>query len=261
MFSLEGKVAVITGGGSGIGLAAVQRFSQAGAKVVIADLNDQTELAREVGGLYVQADVSKEHEVQSLMDQAAEKYGKIDLVFNNAGIGGMKGLLTENGIENFEKAFQINTFGVLYGIKHAVKYMEHGGAIVNAASMAGIRGYAASGPYVSSKFSVVGLTMTAALELASQKIRVNCICPGKVATPMVDWESDSLKQATNQLIPLGRYAKPEEVASLVHYLCSDEASYITGQAISIDGGLSSGVGTGAIAQLMKNAESKFSTIS
>jgi len=166
VFLLNDKIAIITGGGSGIGLATVKRVSKAGAKVIIADITDQTELANEIGGLYIKTDVSKEEEVKLLMEKTFETFGCIDLVFNNAGVSGMKGRLTENPVENYKKAFEINTLGILYGMKYAIKHMANGGAIVNTASMLGIRGDVNSSPYVSSKFSVVGLTVTAALELA-----------------------------------------------------------------------------------------------
>lgn len=254
MFSLTDKIAVITGGGSGIGLATVKRFAQAGAKVVIGDVTDQTQLADEIGGMYIQTDVSNEEEVKHLMKTASDAFGRIDLVFNNAGVSGMKGRVTENPVSNYRRAFEINSMGILHGMKHAAGHMVRGGAIINTASMLGLRGDVNSSPYVSSKFSVVGLTVTAALELASQNIRVNCICPGKIATPMVNWETDAQRQATQLMIPLGRYGTPEEVASLVHYLCSDEAAYITGQAISIDGALSMGLSVEAYEQLLQNVK-------
>lgn len=220
----------------------------------IAIITDQTELANEVGGSYIKTDVSKEEEVKFLMEKTAETYGRIDLVFNNAGVSGMKGRLTENPVENYKRAFEINTLGILYGMKYAVKHMANGGAIVNTASMLGIRGDVNSSPYVSSKFSVVGLTVTAALELASQNIRVNCICPGKIAIPMVTWETEAQRKATELVIPLGRYGTTEEVASLVHYLFSDEAAYITGQSLLIDGALSKGLSIEAYKQLLRNVD-------
>lgn len=244
MFSLEGKVAVITGGAGGIGQATVRRFSSAGARVVVADVNDAQALAEEVAGLFVQTDVSDEAQVEALMNAAASAHGRIDVVINNAGIpvGGATIANVSSGAgvasDDFRRSFGTNALGAVYGIKHAVPHMHEGGAIINTASLAGLQGMYGSAPYVAAKFAVVGITKTAALELAGRGIRVNCVCPGNIDTPM--GASPEYADVTNAMTPLGRAGRPEEVAALFHFLASDDSSYITGQAISIDGGMTAG---------------------
>ncbi len=242
MFSLEGKVAVVTGGGSGIGLAVVQRFAQAGAKVVIADMKDQTQLADDIGGLFVQTDVSVEEDVKSLMQKAASVYGKIDIVINNAGIMTSELPIQEEQAADFTKMFNVNTLGVFFGMKHSVGYMKDGGAIVNTASAAGITGVANYSAYAASKWAVVGITKVAAIEFGPLNIRVNCICPASVNTPMLasqpGVELETLVSSTGA--PLGRISQPKDVAALVHFLVAEDCDMVTGQAIAIDGGGTAG---------------------
>ena len=238
MFSLEGKVAVITGGASGIGQATVRRFSSAGARVVVADVHDAQALAEEVAGLFVQTDVSDEAQVEALMNTAASAHGRIDVVINNAGIPVGGATIVDVAADDVRRSFDANALGVVYGIKHAVPHMQEGGAIINTASLAGLQGMYGSGPYVAAKFAVVGITKTAALELAGRGIRVNCVCPGNIDTPM--GASPEFADVTNAMTPLGRAGRPEEVAALFHFLASDDCPYITGQAISIDGGMTAG---------------------
>ncbi|MGD6959507.1 SDR family NAD(P)-dependent oxidoreductase [Rossellomorea aquimaris] len=241
MFSLQGKVAIITGGGSGIGLATAKRFVEAGATVVIGDINESSDIAEQIGATFIPTDVSIEKQVQELIETTYRKFGKIDILFNNAGIGSGGKVMAEEDSSVFEKAFSINTLGVMFGIKHSAKYLQHGGVIINSASVAGLQGVLTYGPYVASKYAVIGLTKTAALEMAPLNVRVNCICPGTIETPMIQQENASSQRAVNNVItPLGRFGKAEEVAALVHFLCSDEASFITGQSYVIDGGLTSG---------------------
>ncbi len=238
MFSLEGKVAVITGGAGGIGQATVRRFSSAGAQVVVADVNDAQALAEEVAGLFVQTDISDEAQVEALMNTAASAHGRIDVVINNAGIPVGGTAIAGVASDDFRRSFGTNALGAVYGIKHAVPHMHEGGAIINTASLAGLQGMYGSGPYVAAKFAVVGITKTAALELAGRGIRVNCVCPGNIDTPM--GASPEYAAVTDAMTPLGRAGRPEEVAALFHFLASDDSSYITGQAISIDGGMTAG---------------------
>ncbi len=238
MFSLEGKVAVITGGAGGIGQATVRRFSSAGARVVVADVNDAQALAEEVAGLFVQTDVSDEAQVEALMNAAASAHGRIDVVINNAGIPVGGSAIAAVAADDFRRSFGTNALGAVYGIKHAVTHMHEGGAIINTASLAGLQGMYGSGPYVAAKFAVVGITKTAALELAGRGIRVNCVCTGNIDTPM--GASPEYADVTDAMTPLGRAGRPEEVAALFHFLASDDSSYITGQAISIDGGMTAG---------------------
>ena len=238
MFSLENKVAVITGGAGGIGGATVRRFAQAGAKVVVADVSDASELAEEVGGIFVQTDVSDEEQVKALMDRAVAEYGRLDVAINNAGKGTGGGPIRNLSPDAIRRSFDTNALGAAWGIKHAASHMEEGGAIINTASLAGLQGMYGSVAYVAAKFAVVGITKTAALELAGRGIRVNCVCPGNIATRM--GAGPQFAAVTDAMTPLRRPGKPEEVAALFHFLASDDCPYITGQAICIDGGMTAG---------------------
>ncbi len=253
MFSLKGKIAVVTGGGSGIGLATVKRFHQAGATVVIGDINDHTALAEEVGGLFVQTDVAIESDVKNLMEKAYEAYGNIDIIVNNAGTF-TEAPITETTEEDMQKNFSVNTLGVLYGMKHGVKYMKKGGAIVNTASTAGIRGVANYAAYAASKWAVIGLTKVAALELGPKNIRVNSICPSSVNTPLLASQEggEIEKKFVSTSAPLGRISEPEEVASLIHFLVSDDCLNVSGQAVIIDGGAAAGYSLDAINAMLKS---------
>jgi len=256
MFSLKDKVAVITGGGSGIGKATALRFSQAGAKVVVADIGDASHVAKEAGGIYVRTDVSREDQVKRLMEIAVKEFGKLDIVVNNAGID-FGALLQEQTEEDFDRVFNINAKGVLWGIKHAASCISDGGAIINTSSLAGLIGFPTYGAYVSAKFTIVGLTKTAALELAARRIRVNCVCPGSVDTPLLHRASNAAElQLVPYIYPTGRASTAEEVAALIHFLASDESANITGIAIPIDGGYTAGVGLSLIEPLLGLAASK-----
>jgi 3alpha(or 20beta)-hydroxysteroid dehydrogenase len=254
MFSLEGKIAVVTGGASGIGRATVERFAKAGARLCVGDLNDASGLAKEVGGVFVKADVTKEEQVKALMEKAAETFGRIDVVINNAGGGAVSehDFLTFLSTEDFDACYRLNLLGVVYGIKHSVEHMTRGGSILNTASVAGLQGAPRYSPYAAAKAGVVGVTRTAALELAARNIRVNCVCPSVVDTPLARRAdvSGEFKLAP-YLAPLGRVCKPEEVAAVFHFLASDEASLITGQAISIDGGMTAGLSMRLVAPLLE----------
>ncbi|NQU07171.1 MAG: SDR family oxidoreductase [Candidatus Abyssubacteria bacterium] len=254
MFSLEGKIAIVTGGASGIGLATVKRFAESGAKVVIADITDAAELAKDVDGLFIRTDVTQEDQVKALMDKTAETYGRIDIVINNAGGGdGGPNLIPYLPAEDFEAGYRLNLMGVVFGIKHAVDHMTGGGSIVSTSSVAGFQGAPTMAPYVASKAAIIGVTRTAALELAARNIRVNCVCPGTVDTPMIygDEGQAELKIAT-MMMPLGRLCKPEEVAALFHFLAADDCPFITGQAICIDGGMTAGISLGLVLPLLEN---------
>ncbi|RJP34085.1 MAG: SDR family oxidoreductase [Actinobacteria bacterium] len=250
MFSLDGKVAVITGAASGLGKATALRFARAGAKVVLADITDAKEVAVEAGGIYVKTDVSQEEEVKELMQAAVSEYGKLTTVVNNAGIGGQMGTLDSITREGIDEALDINFKGVLWGIKHAAPLIADGGSIMNTASYAGLFGTPTYGCYVASKAAIIAITKTAALELAPRGIRVNCICPGTADTPMayIEGAEVELKLAC-MLQPLGRLVQPEEVAALYHFLASDDCAMVTGLAIPIDGGMTAGPGLGVIGPL------------
>jgi NAD(P)-dependent dehydrogenase (short-subunit alcohol dehydrogenase family) len=240
---------VVTGGASGIGEATARRFAQAGAKVVIGDLTDAGALAKEIGGLAVRADVSREGDVENLLESAVKEFGRLDVVVNNAGIGAGDFLSNLNE-QDLDANLSVNLKGVVWGIKHAAPRIVNGGSIMSTASLAGLIGTPSYGAYVASKAGVIGITKTAALELAPRGIRVNCVCPGTIDTPMASGaEEDVEYRLAGLLHPLGRMGRPEEVAALFHFLASDESAFITGQAIAIDGGMSAGPSMGVIGPL------------
>lgn len=251
-FSLAGKVAVITGGTGGFGAAAARRFAKAGAKVVVGDIRDGTDIAKEVDGLYVRTDVTDEDQVANLVKNAVDTFGKLDIMINNAGLC-RDAPITEITNAEIDPDIQVNYYGVFWGLKHGARVIEDGGAFVNTASYAGLFGTPSYPAYGGSKAGVIGLTRAAALELALRGIRVNAVCPGTHDNPMAD-EVEELGQAEEALAeticPLGRLGRPEEVAALYHFLVSDEAAFITGQAIAIDGGLSAGPSPRLIGRLL-----------
>jgi 3alpha(or 20beta)-hydroxysteroid dehydrogenase len=237
MFSLKDKVTVITGGGSGIGLATAKRFAEAGAIVVIANRSDSSALARSFGGRYVRTDVSKEDQVKALMDGVAKEHGRIDVLVNSAAVL-LANMILETSAETASTLLAVNTLGVLYAIQHATPHMKNGGSIVNVSSLGGFVGFPGQGLYSATKAAVTNLTKSAAVELAPLRIRVNCVCPGTIDTPMMSypgWESEVAFVGTATAI--GRVGKPEEIAAAIHFLAADDCSYITGESIIIDGGL------------------------
>lgn len=249
MFSLNGKVAVVSGANQGIGLAVTKRFLKAGAKVIMADIVDGAEkIAEELGTVFVKTDVSKAADMENLMKTAVETYGRLDIIINNAGVsGGSETSIYNADPREYEKCFKINTMGVVYGLKYAYQYMNDGGSIVNTASAAGITGFPGYGAYSSSKSAVVQMTKTAAIEFAPRKIRVNCFCPTTVNTPMAMGEDGETEmKMAKSMYPLGRICEPEEIAALAHFLSSDDCTYITGQIIGIDGGYTAGTSLGLI---------------
>ena len=243
MFSLAGKVAAVTGAASGIGLATAQRLAAAGATVVLSDIADGSAHAAELGAEFVAADVTDEDSVASLVEAVIDTHGRLDVMVNNAGV-----LLTSKGIdadstEDVRRMMDVNLFGVLFGIRHASRAMNPGGSIVNTASMAGIVGFPGLSTYGASKWGVVGLTRYAAIELGPRGIRVNCVCPTGVATPLAGdtqhhWAARSQALAHQHT---DRLATAGEVAAAIHYLASDEATMVNGHALCIDGGLAAGM--------------------
>ncbi len=241
MFSLTGKVALVTGGASGIGKATCRRFAAAGAEVVVADVQDGSAVAAETGGRYVRADVSDESQVKALVQAAAEARGRIDICVNNAGVFAEADIV-DTSVELMERMFRVNTLGVFFGMKHAVAHMPPGGAIVNTASIAAVVGAPGIVAYATAKTAVLALTRVAALEFGPKGIRVNCICPASVDTPMLAAQDNAADEAAVSALtaPLGRIIEPEEVAALIHFLAADDCPIISGQAVIIDGGAQAG---------------------
>jgi NAD(P)-dependent dehydrogenase (short-subunit alcohol dehydrogenase family) len=245
---LQGKVVLVTGGGSGIGRATSVKLAAEGAKVMIADYNaagaERTvAMIKETGGIAscVVADVSIASQVATMVNRTVETYGRLDGAFNNAGVEGRMADTVEATEENFDRLIAINLKGVWLCMKFEIPQMlKHGGgAIVNTSSGAGLVGVEGLSAYNASKHGVVGLTKTAALEFAQKKIRVNCVCPGLINTPMVARMIDSGGMNEQDFIagePIGRMGKPEEIGEGVLWLLSDAASFVTGHAMSIDGG-------------------------
>ena len=246
-FDLTGKNVVITGGASGIGLAAATRFANAGAKVTVGDLQESAQLQGVAG--FVSTDVSDEDAVIALLEQAASA-GPIDVLISNAGVFSDYRTLAESSVTDFQRCHEINTLGVFFGLKHGPPRMNDGGVIINTASYAGLSGVMSLGSYVASKHAVVGLTKTAALELAGRGIRVNCICPTTVNTPMAQEDGGEDAMAWERAwIPLGRVCEPEEAAAVMHFLAADDCAFLSGVEIPLAGGASAGLGATALEKL------------
>jgi NAD(P)-dependent dehydrogenase (short-subunit alcohol dehydrogenase family) len=246
----EGKVALVTGAGSGIGKACAVAFAREGAKVVASDVvakggEETVRMIRETGGeaLFVQCDVSRSTEVDALVDATVRAYGRLDCACNNAGIDGAQAPIAEYPEEIWSRVLSVNLTGVWLCMKHEIPRMlagGRGGAIVNMSSILGTVGFENASAYVAAKHGVVGLSRTAALEYAARGIRVNAVCPAFIYTPMLEQagmrEGSERFVAVSALHPVGRMGTPEEVADSVLWLCSDGASFVTGHALLVDGG-------------------------
>jgi NAD(P)-dependent dehydrogenase (short-subunit alcohol dehydrogenase family) len=248
---LKGKVAIITGAGSGIGRATALLFAREGAKVVVADLVAATgeETVAEIkanGGeaIPVQVDVSKAEQVERMVQRTVEIFGRLDILFNNAGLT-LPAMVTETSEEVWQKSIDVNLKGVMLGCKYAIPEMQKagGGAIINTASMLGLVASPRQAPYCAAKGGVVLLTKQIAIDYARDNIRVNCICPSEVDTPMhrqfiaASPDPEATKKRLLERIPLNRVARPEEIAAAALFLASDDSSYVTGVALPVDGGL------------------------
>jgi NAD(P)-dependent dehydrogenase (short-subunit alcohol dehydrogenase family) len=244
---LSGRVAVITGGASGIGLATVRTYLDAGAKVVVGDFNAEKgqQLVDEVGDpgrlRFVRTDVAEEAEIEALIGAAVEAFGGLDVVFNNAGVGGAFGPLTEISVADWDRTFAVLTRSVFLGTKHAARVMieqGRGGSIINTASVAGLGGGAGPQAYSAAKAAVINFTYNSAVELARYRIRVNAICPGLVHTPLaLGRHADKVRESMPTFQPWPDEGKPEYIAGLALYLAGPDSAFVTGEAIRADGGL------------------------
>jgi NAD(P)-dependent dehydrogenase (short-subunit alcohol dehydrogenase family) len=244
---LKGKVSIVTGGASGIGRATALTFAREGSHVVLSDIDEKkgAETLEEVKNLgaeaiFIKTDVSKEEEIKQLMNEAVTAFGGIDILFNNAGVGNENVRLADLTVDEWDRVVDINLKGVFLGMKFAIPEMikRGGGSIINTSSLLGFKGKKYLAPYNASKGGVILLTQNAAVEYGTKGIRVNAVAPGVIDTSIVDhWREDErVWNAVTKSNALGRVGSPEEVANAVLFLASDEASYITGTSILVDGG-------------------------
>jgi NAD(P)-dependent dehydrogenase (short-subunit alcohol dehydrogenase family) len=261
MARLDGKVAVITGGASGMGEATARLFVSEGARVVIADLQREkgAEVARSLGDacVYVPADVAATEDVQGMIGAAVERWGKLDIIYNNAGIGGGEGFVADTTEDVWDRTIAVDLKGVWLGMKHALPHLirNGGGSIITTASVSGLMGMPNQGAYAAAKAGVIGLTRVAAIENAQHYVRVNCICPGGTWTPILyanplsELRPDPMqvKEMLASVQPIPRAGLPEDIANAALWLASDESSFVTGQAIVVDGGWVASARTAAAA--------------
>ncbi|MGF1482602.1 MAG: SDR family oxidoreductase [Cyanophyceae cyanobacterium] len=248
MIELENKVALVTGATSGIGKATALALGKAGAQVVFSGRREQegedtANLIRQAGAecLFVRSDVASEEDVKTLVQKTVETYGSLDCAFNNAGIEPPAKPLHEQTVEDFDKLMSVNVRGLFLCMKYELQQMlaQGSGVIVNNSSMGGLIGFSGLSPYIASKHAVMGLTRSAALDYAKQGIRINAVNPGIINTAMIDRTVENAGSTASDFasgIPMGRMGQPEEIAQTVVFLCSNAASYITGQAMVVDGG-------------------------
>lgn len=242
---MKKKVAILTGAASGIGAATAKLFAREGASVVLSDVQDEsgkqvTEEIIEAGGtaVFFRADVSVPQEVESLVDFAVKKYGRLDVAVNNAGIGGEANLIAEMSLEGWQEVLNVNLNSIFYGMKFQIREMlrNGGGSIINISSILGQVGFPGSAAYVASKHAAIGLTKAAAVEYSSRKIRVNAVGPAFIETPLLNQINDDIKQQLVGMHPIGRLGRSEEVAELILWLGSDKSSFVCGSYYPVDGG-------------------------
>jgi NAD(P)-dependent dehydrogenase (short-subunit alcohol dehydrogenase family) len=245
---IAGKVALVTGGGSGLGQASAIAFANAGANVVVADINEAggaaTVAAVEAVGteaVFLRTDVTQESQVEALVAGAVARFGRLDCALNNAGTTGPGAFTADYSVEDWTRTLTLNLTSVFLCLRQEIPVMlaGGGGTIVNMASGAGLMGFAGLPAYVASKHGVVGLTRAAALEYGAQGVRINAVCPGSTRTPMLEGfmgGDPKIEKMMTRSVPLGRLGRPEEIADAVVWLCSDASSFVVGHALAVDGG-------------------------